>query len=428
MEHIVILGNGIAGITAARHIRKNSDKKITVISAESDFFFSRTALMYVFMGHMKWDHLKPYEDDFWQKNKIELINAYVSSIDFENKKLQFSSGEDFGYGKLVLATGSVYNKYGWEGQDLKGVQGLVSKQDLELLEENTKHCKKAVIVGGGLIGVELAEMLKTRNIQVTFLIREEDFWGNVLPPKNASMISDHIRSHGVEIKTTTELAKIIPDENGRVKAVVTNSGEKIECQLVGLCAGVRPNIDFLKKSALELDQGILVDSYLQTNLPDVYAIGDCAQQKNQIGYRKPIEAVWYTGRMMGETLAQTLTGIKTKYQPSNWFNSAKFFEIEYQTYGWVWAQLRENEKHFNWIHPDKTKAITIAFDTITNQFLGINTFGIRMRHEVFDRWLNEKRSIEYVLSNLEEANFDPEFYKRYEKEIFKSFKKDLQEA
>ena len=77
MEHIVIIGNGIAGVTAARHIRKLSDKKITIISTETEYFFSRTALMYVYMGHMKWEHLKPYEDWFWEKNRINLLSGFV---------------------------------------------------------------------------------------------------------------------------------------------------------------------------------------------------------------------------------------------------------------------------------------------------------------------------------------------------------------
>lgn len=428
MEHIVIIGNGISGITAARHIRKNSDHKITVISGESDYFFSRTALMYVYMGHMKWNHLEPYEDWFWKKNRIELKKAWVEAIDFNKKKLRFSSGEPLEYDKLVIATGSVYNKFGWEGEELKGVQGLVSKQDLIELEENTPYTKKAVIIGGGLIGVELAEMLRTRKIEVTFLVREQAFWNNVLPFPEAKMISEHIASHGVDLRHNAELDKILSDDNGRVKAVLTKDGEQIDCQLVGLCAGVRPSIDFLKDSKLETDRGILVNGYLETNIPDVYAMGDCAQQRNPIGLRKPVEAVWYTGRIMGETIAQTLTGNKTAYEPGNWFNSAKFFDIEYQTYGWVWPKPKANEQHFHWKHKTEDKAITISFNSETNEFLGINTFGIRMRQEIFDLWLNENRKIDHVLANLKLANFDPEFYESHEKEIFKSFKNNLQQV
>jgi len=159
MSHVVIIGNGIAGITAARHIRKFSDKKITVISAETEYFFSRTALMYVFMGHMKLEHTQPYENWFWEKNRIELKQAYIDEVDFKNKALFSVEGEEITYDQLILATGSVTNFREWKGQEVKGVQGLVSKQDLELLEENSANLKHAVIVGGGLIGVELAEML-----------------------------------------------------------------------------------------------------------------------------------------------------------------------------------------------------------------------------------------------------------------------------
>ena len=425
MEHIVIIGNGIAGITTARHVRKFSDKRITVISGESEYFFSRTALMYVYMGHMTWENIKPYEDWFWEKNRIELKTGWVKSIDFQKKNLLFSSEETMTYDKLVIATGSLPNKLGWEGEDLEGVQGLVTKQDLELLEKNSEKCKRAVIVGGGLIGVEMAEMLRTRKIEVTFLVREESFWRGVLPKKDADFISRHIKSHHVDLRLKSELEKITGDSKGKVKSVFTKEGEEIECELVGLCTGVHPNVEFLRETDLEIDKGILVDPWLRTNIPDVYAIGDCSQQREPLEKRKAIEAVWYTGRMMGETLGQTLTGNKTEYRPGHWFNSAKFFDIEYQTYGYVSAHPEEQEKHFHWEHEDGTKAVTIAFDEKSKLFLGINTFGIRMSHPVFDRWLTEKRSIQYVLANLKEANFDPEFYRRHESEIFNSFKEDL---
>ncbi|WP_324720879.1 NAD(P)/FAD-dependent oxidoreductase [Salinimicrobium sp. HB62] len=419
-EHVVIIGNGVAGITAARHIRRISDKRITVISAESDYFFSRTALMYVYMGHMKWEHLKPYEDWFWKENRIELKKAYVKKIETSSKMLFLEGEETLNYDQLILATGSAPRFLGLEGEDLQGVQGLVSKQDLELLEENTAHSKAAVIVGGGLIGVELAEMLHTRNIPVTMLIREKAFWQNVLPLEDAQFISRHIESHGIVLKHETELKKI-NGRNGSVNSILTNTGEEIGCDLLGIAVGVKPNIGFLEDSDIEIDRGILVDEYLRTNVPNVYAIGDCAQHREPLKGRKDIEAIWYTARMMGETVAQTICGNAFRYQPGHWFNSAKFFEIEYQTYGVVSANPGEQEQQLHWEHPDGTKAVTVAYDPGSFKFLGINSFGIRMRHEVLDRWLTEERDLEYVLKHLRNANFDPEFYAHHEKEIFSSF-------
>lgn len=425
MEHIVIIGNGISGVTAARHIRKLSDKKITIVSAESDYFFSRTALMYVYMGHMKFEHTQPYENWFWKKNRIDLKRGYVDHIDTKNSTLHFAEGDTLQFDKLIIATGSKPNKFGWPGQDLKGVQGLYSKQDLENLEvyaPNNKVCKRAVIVGGGLIGIELAEMLHSRHIPVTFLVRESSFWNGVLPAEESAMINKEIISNGIDLKLLTNLKEIKSDENGKVKSVIiTETGEEILCDFVGLTAGVSPNIDFLKDSEIETARGVLVNRFLETSIKNIYAIGDCAEQREAIGNRRPIEAVWYTGRMMGETLAQTICGNRVQYKPGHWFNSAKFFDIEYQTYGWVWSQPKENEARFYWEYDGGKKCIHISYDKVTREFIGINTFGIRMRHEFFDRILTKKQSVEYVLEHLADANFDPEFYKLHEKDIVSKF-------
>ncbi|MGB0177622.1 MAG: NAD(P)/FAD-dependent oxidoreductase, partial [Owenweeksia sp.] len=274
MEHVVIIGNGIAGATAARHIRKlNSDVRISMISEETDYFFSRTALMYVFMGHMKFEHTQPYENDFWSKNRLDLVRDKVVSVNQEKKELSLQMGGTMTYDKLLLATGSSPNKFGWPGQDLKGVQGLYSKQDLDRLEEYSATTERAVIVGGGLIGIELAEMLHTRNIPVTMLVREKSFWSSVLPPEESDMINRHIREHHIDLQLGKELEEILSDENGRVKAIKTKDGEEIACQLVGLTVGVHPNVDFLKDSGIEMDKGILVNHQLETNIPGIYAAG-----------------------------------------------------------------------------------------------------------------------------------------------------------
>ncbi len=453
MQHVVIIGNGISGITAARHIRKQSDYKITVISGETDHFFSRTALMYVYMGHLKFEHTKPYENWFWAKNRIELKRAWVKTIDFEEKKLYFrlpndedkeaKIGGSISYDKLIFALGSSSNKFGWKGQDLKGVQGLYSYQDLESLQESTPRIKQAVIVGGGLIGVELAEMLHSKGIEVTFLVRESSFWNAIMPPEESALISRHIKENHINLQFSSELDEIIGDENGQVKAIRTkgtesNPSEIIECQFVGLTVGVSPNINLLRvpqgnmigreKPAfvlgvgdIKLNRGILVNEYLETNIADVYAIGDCVEHENPPKDRRNLEQIWYTGRIMGETVARTITGKRTKYQPGIFFNSAKFFDIEYQTYGQIPAVLPDNTKTFYWEHSSGKICVRINYQTDNQSVTGLNTFGIRMRHDVWDKWLSSGKTIEYVLENLSKANFDPEFFKQYESEILEKY-------
>lgn len=430
MEHIVIIGNGISGITTARHVRKRSDHKITVISAESDYFWSRTALMYIYMGHMKFENTQPYEPEFFTKNRINLVRGYVNKVDYGAKTLSLADGSSIGYDKLVFAVGSKPNKFGWKGQDLDGVQGMYSYQDLQTLERNTSDHKvtRAVIVGGGLIGVELAEMMASRKIPVTFLVRENRFWGNVLPKEEGELVMRHMREHHIDLQLNSELDEVLADENGRARAVKTKDGREIECQLVGLTAGVSPNITFLKDTELEVQRGIMVNEYLETNMPNVYAVGDCANFREAPFGRRPIEQVWYTGRMQGERLAATLCGERTAYEPGFWFNSAKFFDIEYQTYGNVGAHPNEKEEEFYWEHPDGRKCIKVVFMKGSNRFKGLNVFGIRFRHEVCDRWLRDHRKIDYVMAHLKDANFDPEFYSHYEKQIVEKFNADTGHA
>jgi len=467
--HIVILGNGISGVTCARFLRKLSNHDITLVSDESDEFFSRTALMYIYMGHMRLRDTMPYEPWFWEKNRIQRVRARIEHIDFQEKKLITKEGTTLVYDKLVLALGSQSNKFGWPGQDLDGVHGLYHLQDLEAMERHSAQLsggKKpigAVIVGGGLIGIEMAEMFHSRNIPVTFLVREKAFWNNILPAEEAAMVTRHIKEHHIDLRLETELQAILPAPNlpGVCAAIVTNTGETIPCGFVGLTVGVSPNIGFLKNTALETNKGILVNEYLQTNLPDVFAIGDCAELREPQNGRRSIEAIWYIGRMMGETAAYNLLAddnrhssldighssldighssldighssldighssldighssldIGRSYSPGIWFNSAKFFDIEYQVYGDIRPQRSDNQATVYWEHSEGKKSIRINFEAGSGKVIGFNLMGVRYRHEVCEKWIQEGAHIETVLQHLGLANFDPEFSKQYETDL-----------
>ncbi len=418
-KHIVIIGNGISGITCARNIRKQTNDSITVISSETEHFYSRTALMYIYMGHMKYEHTKPYEDWFWEKNRIQLVKDHVTSIEIKDKKVLLQKGASINYDKLVIATGSVSNKPNFTGINLSGVQSLYGIPDLQLMNENTKGIKSAVMIGGGLIGIEMTEMLLSRNIHVTFLIRENAYWDNILPKEEAEMISRHIKEHHVDLRTATELKEIKGDE--KVTSIITNKGEEIDCKFVGVTVGVSPNISIVKNTEIETDRGILINEFFETNIPDVYAIGDCIQHRKPPAGRKPVEQVWYTGKIHGETLAQTICGTKTAYNPSPWFNSAKFFDIEYQTYGTINAKPLENESSFYWEHEGGKICFRAVYDKGDESIIGLNVLGIRLRHEVCDKWLREKRNIDDVMANLHQLNFDPEFFDKHEKNILSAY-------
>lgn len=420
-RRVVILGNGITGITAARYLRKRGEDQITVISGETDHHFSRTALMYIFMGHMTYEDTKPYADDFWAKNRISLKRGWVDSLDIAAKSLTFKNGERLDYDELVLATGAKPNRFGWPGQDLTGVQGLYSYQDLETMEKLSLGTKRAVIVGGGLIGVEVAEMLLSRGIAPTFLVREKNFWGSVLPPDEAQLVGREILRHGVDLRPESELREILPDAHGRVRAVVTTAGEEIPCEMVFLTIGVSPEVTLARTSGVACDRGVLVDRYFRTSTQSVWAGGDCAQHREVPPGRRPVEQVWYTGKIHGEHIAANLCGENLPYTPGIWFNSAKFFDIEYQTYGVVLPHPKEGEESFFWEHPDGDKSIRVNFHGETGELVGVNVFGIRHRHAVWESWIGSRTRVEDAMKDLGAANFDPEFFRQYESAIVAAF-------
>ncbi len=413
---VLIIGNGIAGVTCARHLRKqDASVEITIISSETEHFFSRTALMYIYMGHMTYAHTKPYADGFWKKQRIELVHGRVVALDADQQQVSLQTGKRLSYDKLVLAMGSVPRALDCEGAGLTGVQPLYSYQNLAYMTRHTQRARQAVVVGGGLIGIEMVEMLLYRKIATTFLVREHSFWDGVLPAEESALLNEHIRAHGVDLRLSTELEAIAGTDS--VTAIRTNEAEDIPAQFVGITVGVVPNTNCATTAGVEIDRGIVVNDYLETSVPGIYAIGDCAQLREPLPHRRAIEPVWYVGRMMGEAVATNILGNRHPYRPGVWFNSAKFFDIEYQTYGQVPPVLPTEQRSLYWAHPTQNKALRIVYDASQGHVIGCNAFGIRQRHAVWDAWITQKKSIDWVVEHLRLARFDESFSYAYEPAI-----------
>jgi NAD(P)H-nitrite reductase large subunit len=275
-----------------------------------------------------------------------------------------------------------------------------------------------VIVGGGLIGIELGEMLHSRGVAVTFLVRETAFWNNVLPEEEARMVNRAIEREGLGLVLATELREILDDGAGRVAGVLTSAGERIDCRLVGLTAGVRPNVALAAASGIPVARGVLVDPQLRTPVPAVWAAGDCAEIVHGDGPGL-VQQVWYTARAQGRVAADVIAGDPCAYEPGIWFNSAKFLDMEYQVYGRVNEEV-PGERSLFWQHEDGRHAVRIVFTG--DGVIGFNLLGIRYRHEVCERWIRERRPIDWVLDHLAEASFDPELFRRHEPQIVRAFR------
>ena len=425
--HLVIIGNGITGVTCALTVRRlRPDAQITLVSSESAHHYSRTALMYVYMGHMRYEDIKPYGDWFWDENRLGLVHATATALNPAENLLTLGNRTTLAYDQLLLATGSESKRFGWPGQHLAGVQGLYGLPDLAAMTRDTHGIGRGVVVGGGLIGVELAEMLHTRSIEPVLLVRDARYWGAVLPPEEAHLVDRQFQENHVTVRYGTELREILGDAQGRVRAVLTTAGEEIICQWVGLATGVTPNLTLAKTGAIETDKGILVDEYLRTSAPNVFAAGDCAQHRRPAAGEVPIEQLWYTGRMQGETVAHTICGQATAYQRGIWFNSAKFFHLEYQTYGVAPAEPTAGLSSFYWEHPSARLALRIYFRAAApHAVVGFNALGLRLRQAVCEGWIRTQAPVAQALAHLGAANFDPEFFPQHEKAIIAAFNRQF---
>lgn len=404
-EHIVIVGNGVAGVTAALTARERGDARVTLVSGESPYFFSRTALMYALMDRMTRRDLEPYERKTWPARGIARVEAWVKDLDADARTVTLSNGSVLAWDKLLLATGSAPRPLALDGLDgAEGVVRFVSMRDLDDCERWIPTTREAVVIGGGLIGVELVECLVHHGVKTTFLVREPWYWPAALSREEGEMVEGHMRARGVDVRVGAEAASVARAPDGRVRAVTLRDGSSLAAQMVGVCVGVDPAVSWLRgvKTPPRIARGVVVDAELRTSLAGVWSAGDCAEVPWADGGTR-VEPIWYAAKRQGALAGANMTGRPSRYAPPIFFNSAKLFEVEYTTVG----ELPEGASSVYRRHP--TREISQRVAHRDGRVLGFSMLGSRWDHAVLSRWISEERPLRQVLDRLAEAQFDVEF-------------------
>jgi NAD(P)H-nitrite reductase large subunit len=426
MRHVIV-GNGITGVTAARLLRQRADDdEIVVVGDETAYHYARTALMWIYMGQLGRRDTEPHERWLWQQERITLVRDRVTAIDTGRKQLSLAQGKALSYDRLLLAVGARPNMFGWPGQELPGVCNMTGMGDLDRLEAVRPRLQRAVVVGGGLIGIELVEMMLHDRVPVTYLIREPWYWDLVLCREEGEIVHGRLRERGVTVLLEDEISSINDDGQGRVGSVSTKRGVQLPCELLGVAVGVRPEIDLATASGIECGRGILVDGSMHTSAPDVFAAGDCAEIRRE-GQPPLIEQLWYTGIGQGRVAARAMLGDRVAYDPGIPLNSAQFLFLDYTSVGWmdlsrfppperltgrplVPGEDRrlglEETFHRAGSAPD---SVRVAHLPETGQVLGFSMLGSRWDSRVLMRWIEERRPIRWVLRHLDRAAYNEEF-------------------
>ncbi|MFZ5476499.1 MAG: NAD(P)/FAD-dependent oxidoreductase [Myxococcota bacterium] len=421
--HYVVVGNSIAGIEAAIALRNRDAKaRITVISGEHDHPFARVSLMYIFCGQLSLKDTEFYDRGLYDRMRFERVKDWVTGVRAAEHRVELASGRSVPYDRLLLAVGSKARRMPWpNAYEGPGVHHFVTLQDHEKLDAAAKKGMRAAVIGGGLIGVESAEVLHLRGLKTHFLIREPWYFPVALDNNEAEVVAEHIRHHGVDARTGTPVDSM---ERRGSELVLKLPEEQVTVDLVVGAIGVVPATDFLKDGevALNAQSGAIEtdDGLRSTTAPDVWAAGDCAQVTWPDGARRP-EQIWYTSRDQGRAAARSMLGDEVVYRRGTWYNSAKFFDLEYTTAGFIPFPAKPNKPgggegdggYVTWYQQVPGTSMTQRVVCKGDRVVGFNCMGSRWDHQVFMRWIHERRSLEWVLDHMEEARFDEEFMPKF---------------
>lgn len=443
--HFVIIGNGVAGMEAALAIRQREPAaELTIVSEESDHFFSRTALMWVCTGQLNHRDIEPLERDVYLRLNIRRVRARAVGVDVATHQLRLAGGlPAITYDRLLIACGSRPRSAPWPGANLRGIGHFVTLQDLDWLarelyptglpdrpqrpdahlglsdddspyrlrdaasKERARQAKQAAVIGGGLIGIEAVEVMHHRGLKPHFFVREDWFWPMALDARESRFITERMQAHGVNVHLDHEIEGFDGDAQGNLTHVRSDGG-RFDVDACVVAIGVTPNTAWLKGSNIELDSGggVRVGSNLQTSAADVFAAGDCAAVRWFDGSVRP-EQLWYTSRDQGRVAARALLGDDVSYRRGTFYNSAKLMDIEYTTVGLVNMKL---EGETEWYFEEKTKVrSTTRIVSQGKQVVGFNLLGRRWDHSVLRRFIEERRPLPWVIEHLREAAFDTEF-------------------
>lgn len=316
----VIIGAGVAGYAAMEAIR-SVDKagEIIMISDDPFGYYSRPGLAYYLTGELHDKALYPRTQDDYNKLNFKHLKGRVTRILRSEHALEMDVKSRLAYDKLLIAVGSRALPLDIPGAKLDGVVKLDHLTDAKNILKLTKSSRTAVVVGGGVTALELAEGLLARGVNVHYLLRGDRYWSNVLDQHESKVIEGRLLAEGVELHYHAELKEIIGKKN-RVSGIRLEDGRTIKCNMVACAIGIRPCLELVQNIDLKLDRGILVDEHLQTNDPDIFAAGDVAQAYDPLSGRSVLDSLWNPARDQGRVAGLNMAGHKTAYLKSPPFN------------------------------------------------------------------------------------------------------------
>lgn len=327
----VIIGNGIAGVTAAETLRAGSPQvPIVLISGDTLPVYYRPALKDYLAGRVGEEQLRARPLNFYLEQQLYCLCDRVVGLDPRQHRVYLQSGQHIPYTRLLLANGSRPRRLHCPGHDLGGVTTLRGVADYQAVLARLPGVRQVVVVGGGTLALETVESLRQRQLEVTHIIRGKTLWPAVLDATASDLVLHEEMRDGVSVLLNEEIAEI-SGAQGQVNGVTTSSGTLIECQMVIVAIGIEPNLDFIQHTGIACGRGVRIDSQMRTSQPDIYAAGDVVESVEPRSGQARVIGQWYPAVQQGRAAAYAMLDVlddQRPFQASTFYNATFLYGLD----------------------------------------------------------------------------------------------------
>jgi len=333
-SRFVIVGGGMVAGYAAKQLVELGLKpgELAILSADNSIPYERPPLSKGFLaGKDTEESIRINPDEFYREHGIEMkLSCEVSAVDAERKRLILKSGDEVGFHKLIVATGARPRTLDIRGAKFQNLYYLRSLDDSKAIRHAAEKGKRAVVIGGGFIGMEVAAVLAQKGSEVTMVLNDDRIWKRLFSPEMSTFFEAYYEARGVRFVKSAKVTDLRGD--GAVSLAVLADGQAIACEMVIAGIGVQPATETFANSGLDVADGVMVNEYLEASQPDIFAAGDVANYQDVLfGKRRRVEH-WDNAVSQGRYCARALLGERTPFKHVPYFFS-DIFDLSYEYWG-----------------------------------------------------------------------------------------------
>ncbi|MFC5368485.1 NAD(P)/FAD-dependent oxidoreductase [Salinirubrum litoreum] len=338
-QSFVIIGDGIAGSSAAETLREEApDADITVITDEGEALYNRILIKEFAKGKLPEAPISIHQEGWYEERDIDLeLNTLVTNIDTEAHELETHDDEVIGYDKLLVATGGTPSQLPVDNSDADGINHFWTFQDARAIKQNVESCEHGVIVGAGLLGIDLAAICGAQDVEAHYLMRGDCWWRYALSEQGAEIMHQAMRERGVTPVFQSGVDHFETDDDGHVTAAVDPDGERYEAEWAGVAIGLDFNTEVLQDTPIELkdDGSVITDEYMQTSVDDVYAAGDLTWFYDSILGEHGQNGSWGSAKEQGSIAGEVMANGPEATEPFRWVSSYSIthFDFPFLSFG-----------------------------------------------------------------------------------------------